>query len=513
MKKKRDSAQGVEIRNGDDAGVTIVHADNVYINYDSDAESVATSKRPIKIKTKDLTEMKATHVEQEPCQVTRTYSAQAVPPCQQLEVKNLPTPLEQQQKRPIERKQTPRRVPHRTPPKVLSVRTVSATPTRRSLKRTPSRTPSALKRTPIRTPGKKPSSRTPSAPPPKFGITKRTVSTTPSKASTTPSKTPRGKKTYIKETIETTVTTTTTQNVPGKSPKTKKDVKRTTKVNIYPESEYPEKVGDVPKTEIISHTKFSTSDKHKQQMPQTSQRSSAVGSSQSLKKSQPKWKSSDSSSLSSRKAPVCKDTSKKPPFSSTALVPCFTSSQSVAEGEKRPLPQPKDPYRPGKTPVLIQRARENIEKSRQQMKQSDDERRASKKSGKSPTPFAQVRKGEGKSPRAPGRMSSNRTPASTTGRLPSDRSSGKPVTASTDTAKGSTSSDSKFVYSPPRGKPVIRVVKKSSRVRHRKVEKDPDLKTARESESYLELANRWAVAGRKLKQTPAKLENVCNPSG
>ncbi|PIO76759.1 hypothetical protein TELCIR_01156 [Teladorsagia circumcincta] len=241
---------------------------------------------------------------------------------------------------------------------------------------------------------------------------------------------------------------------PRKPPKTKRDVKKTTKVNIYPESEFPEKVGDLPKTEIIEHKKFTTSDKHKQQLPEKSQRTRT-----------------------------------------------------------------------------IQKARESIEKSRQQMKQLDEERRASKKSGKSPAPSSKA-KGVGESAGVPSQRSSNRTPlassksqrpishepaktlppwdqlsgelseassakkptvASVCGKPPSDRSTGKAVTASTDTEKGSTSSDRKFVYSPPRGKPVIRVVKKSSRARHRRVEKDPDLKTARESESYLELANRWAI--------------------
>ncbi|KAK5969319.1 hypothetical protein GCK32_001474 [Trichostrongylus colubriformis] len=722
--KKCDDAKSIEIREGDDVGVTIVHADNVYINCESEPESIASSKRSLslRVKSKDRSKRK-TAAEKKPCDITLTEKPQPAEPCElpkESERTSSTTSTKTSSKRtPSEAPTLSKRTPVRTPTKGVSKRMPSRTPTKGSSRMTPSkastkdlskRTPTGMpakvssRRTPSRAGVKDLSKRTPTRTPTK-GASKRTLSETPTKDSSklTPSKAPakdlsmrtptrtptkefskrtpsksrtatstlsgkstsaksKGKQSCIKETVERTVTTTAVENVPGKSPKKKRDVRKVREVHVYPESQVPELAKQVGN--IITDTIRKTTTKVYEEK-QPGKTGKAVCSARPVTASEQQRKGTQSSSSSSKKIPIRKGTF---PLES-AFAPLLASCQSLSMSGRRPLRQPRDPYRPTKKPCLtkpsskvaanidisdkskalqgtpskpvkvpihktkkppgklgktktpkksrtpkrpqeppkqlppwgalsaetgvevetrkskaiakptssssqdssmgrsiqrksppssarkrkkkrkdshpvpkrseslldlspyavagrklkqqsssktpssqqqIRQSRVNIERSRQQMKQIDEEKRSSKSFEKNPAVpsyqhgIAKVRDDESSSSR---QDSSKPTLSSVTGKLPSEKSTGE-MTTPPSTSKRATPLRNKFDSSPALGKPVVRLVRKSHKKRNKKAdEAEPGLKTARESPSYLEMANRYAVAGRKLRKPP-NLENI-----
>ncbi|XGW23297.1 hypothetical protein V3C99_005492 [Haemonchus contortus] len=157
--KKYDDAGGVEIHNDDEFEITIMHADNVYINCESDHESGSKRSFPVKVKPKETSSMVALPSKGRTITTESQRSQRAVSSEQQLSKRSSSrTPI--RSSRPVPSRTPPtvsgRRAPTRTPPTLSARRVPSRTPPTMSSRRVPSRTPPSMssRRGSTRTPTK-----------------------------------------------------------------------------------------------------------------------------------------------------------------------------------------------------------------------------------------------------------------------------------------------------------------------------------------------------------------------
>ncbi|VDL73083.1 unnamed protein product [Nippostrongylus brasiliensis] len=147
----------------------------------------------------------------------------------------------------------------------------------------------------------------------------------------------------------------------------------------------------------------------------------------------------------------------------------------------------------------IRDSRASIKRSREEMKQRDEMRRTTA-TYVNPVAPPHGRRKSRPEPQSGTDASYLQSPASFTGTLPSER---RDVNASPAKPRASDTDERKFIFtplvhSPTKGRHITRVERPRSKKKKKK--KEHTFPQPGVSESYMELSNKYAVAGRKLRK-------------